>query len=860
MENDRTGIEILVPQDDLILVDRSFSRGDVVKRNPVDAQSGMVIGSSAACKLRPCLRISQEKPDHIQTVSIPIKAPAIPDVDSRNFLPYRIWDLGDTVIYQDWVGTIKDIHESVTVLLVNGDIVVINDIDTQNVKELVCDPVGSSSAYGPMRGSRNTSKDGFRFIVPPTFWAGQRLGITKQLLLQSHLLQGSHNASHQLGLVLRVHCTEIEVAWRQPKQNGTGTNIQPEPATCLPASLLESGAVTLYNHARCPMSLNTPDTSRSYQVVHGCTTAGESVIIAGTERIETICKGLGINWHTRDLASAFNLGSSFGSDILVLRIVSTTSTVKVQWQDRSITDEVSTSICPYTEVDEYDVWPGEIVSLKDQEDSHYHAGFEKFLRTRMVGVVQSVNASERVARIRWSEGADITIAGEHHNEVVWPHSTLGKLTDCFTDNSLYEVAAYPALGRRMGDTVFITGADDFDLPWIPRSQVPSEVSPIIPDNMYFDRGANWFGEIVELTLDGQIVVRLGALENVHDVVCSYSNIVVAASADDSTTDSNVSAMDTTSSREITGLRSSLWRDTGSTTIEYNGPTPSDVDDYQWTTDSNADDSSSHGSHNIEDKALAPNTAVDAHGDSIKDPHKFLVRSRSRELLSSDLGSEPSAFEILDGFGPDTDFDLDGGTASRSNEWHRAVFREHKILRSSLPEGVYARTWESSVDIVRVLVVGPSGTPYALAPFLFDIKLHNQFPNEAPNVFFHSWTNGIGRVNPNLYEDGKVCLSLLGTWHSDVDNETWVAGQSSVLQIIVSLLGLVLVKEPFYSEYSLCQFTCPYATEHLVPCCGGQKDAYERPGLWIFEETLKFKASCTLNRSLHTPRFRTKTKS
>lgn len=47
---------------------------------------------------------------------------------------------------------------------------------------------------------------------------------------------------------------------------------------------------------------------------------------------------------------------------------------------------------------------------------------------------------------------------------------------------------------------------------------------------------------------------------------------------------------------------------------------------------------------------------------------------------------------------------------------------------------------------------------------------------------------------NLYEEGKVCLSILGTWAGD-RNETWSAARSSLLQALVSIQGLVLVKEP-----------------------------------------------------------------
>jgi ubiquitin-protein ligase len=46
-----------------------------------------------------------------------------------------------------------------------------------------------------------------------------------------------------------------------------------------------------------------------------------------------------------------------------------------------------------------------------------------------------------------------------------------------------------------------------------------------------------------------------------------------------------------------------------------------------------------------------------------------------------------------------------------------------------------------------------------------------FPFDPPKAYFHSWTNGRGRVNPNLYEEGKVCLSILGTWAGE-QSESW----------------------------------------------------------------------------------------
>lgn len=52
-----------------------------------------------------------------------------------------------------------------------------------------------------------------------------------------------------------------------------------------------------------------------------------------------------------------------------------------------------------------------------------------------------------------------------------------------------------------------------------------------------------------------------------------------------------------------------------------------------------------------------------------------------------------------------------------------------------------------------------------------------------------------RFNPNLYNCGKVCLSLLGTW----SGETWNPEVSSMSQVINSILFLIFVEEPYFNE-------------------------------------------------------------
>lgn len=64
-----------------------------------------------------------------------------------------------------------------------------------------------------------------------------------------------------------------------------------------------------------------------------------------------------------------------------------------------------------------------------------------------------------------------------------------------------------------------------------------------------------------------------------------------------------------------------------------------------------------------------------------------------------------------------------------------------------------------------------------------------------SAYYHS---GGLRVNPNLYVDGKVCLSLLNTW-TGRGNEVWDPSSSSILQVLVSLQGLVLNEKPYFNE-------------------------------------------------------------
>ncbi|XP_074643918.1 uncharacterized protein LOC141900782 [Tubulanus polymorphus] len=131
-----------------------------------------------------------------------------------------------------------------------------------------------------------------------------------------------------------------------------------------------------------------------------------------------------------------------------------------------------------------------------------------------------------------------------------------------------------------------------------------------------------------------------------------------------------------------------------------------------------------------------------------------------------------------------------------------IVQELTALPSSLPidlsSSVFFRSDDDKMTLVRALITGPEGTPYSGGCFLFDIYLDRYYPERPPKVNFQTTGNGTVRFNPNLYNNGKVCLSLLGTWEGSA-GEKWDHRTSTLLQVLVSIQSLIFVPDPFFNE-------------------------------------------------------------
>ncbi|XP_013417535.1 baculoviral IAP repeat-containing protein 6 [Lingula anatina] len=133
---------------------------------------------------------------------------------------------------------------------------------------------------------------------------------------------------------------------------------------------------------------------------------------------------------------------------------------------------------------------------------------------------------------------------------------------------------------------------------------------------------------------------------------------------------------------------------------------------------------------------------------------------------------------------------------------RRLAQEAVTLSTSLPlsasSSVFVRCDEERLDIMKVLITGPADTPYANGCFEFDVYFPQDYPNSPPLINLETTGNHIVRFNPNLYNDGKVCLSVLNTWHGRPE-EKWNSQTSSFLQVLVSIQSLILVSEPYFNE-------------------------------------------------------------
>ena len=131
-----------------------------------------------------------------------------------------------------------------------------------------------------------------------------------------------------------------------------------------------------------------------------------------------------------------------------------------------------------------------------------------------------------------------------------------------------------------------------------------------------------------------------------------------------------------------------------------------------------------------------------------------------------------------------------------------ILSEISGFKSELPlnweSSIWVRIPKSNYNILSFLISGPKDTPYENGLFEFHAYFPINYPNSVPEVLLNTTGNDKVRFNPNLYDSGKVCLSLLNTWNGG-DSEKWNSKTSTFLQVMISIQSLILVDQPYFNE-------------------------------------------------------------
>jgi ubiquitin-protein ligase len=135
-----------------------------------------------------------------------------------------------------------------------------------------------------------------------------------------------------------------------------------------------------------------------------------------------------------------------------------------------------------------------------------------------------------------------------------------------------------------------------------------------------------------------------------------------------------------------------------------------------------------------------------------------------------------------------------------------ILNDIKLLETNSLDkfGIYYHWNENNIFNIKVLIIGPNETPYENGFFFFDIEIPSDYPMIPPKVIFCNKYNNI-RYSPNLYINGKVCLSILNTWNGP----QWTPCYT-LSSILMTLIGYIFVKHSLSNEpafqYSLIDST------------------------------------------------------
>ncbi|GAM89969.1 hypothetical protein ANO11243_080090 [Dothideomycetidae sp. 11243] len=743
---------ILVPEALLRVVSRRFFIGEAVVLKSHAEQSGLVVSTKTACRLKTVSTVkhrahAQHLLCHSQgttqvsarAIDVTDRGSVVSDVDLCDLEAQFSMHLGDAVLFNGWAGVVLDVDFERTIRLFNNSVVVVSP----ETELFYTGSPHNIDIYEP----------------------GALVDAKKADLRLGRWIFGQYDANLvPTGVVIKTRAVRAKIDWQAHRTDGIdgkpNTNMV-SPPDFLGTDELESPSFCHYSLEKCLGNEDGLDGFPSPPSAPFLRLADpESVRAKYSQRPDAVK----LFQHGRQ--------DNLGYDMNVFQLIGSTSMVEVQWQDSSVTTHPSTDLIKFESTESNEVYPGTLVCTLELKtlDENPTAGYAD--APKKVGVAQSCDATNCLAKVRWFKEPKIYFDKDRRYEAL-DNYTCGELLDEIEDVSTYDIT-------------IPSGPDFVQLDFVRIKSLAKNVSG--------DRDRDWIGHIVKVHRDATCTVRLGAVAHPRNIRVHLDDLEVSLDAevaspdqfasedqhmddaDDSSTISDVDMGDVDDfGRILMGDRQETIDyiiDGDNTTTQL----PADIEDGSaWSTDS-------EGTMDRDATSLDGAAPLGIHLEKDSRPDQYLLLE----------GSAPAYHKYMS----------EAGKASGSNLRH--IMKEHAILgeESTVPPGIYVRSWEGSCNLLRAAILGPTQTPYAHCPFVFDILLPAAYPSKPPAVFFYHWRSPQDatkrRINPNLYEDGTVCLSLLNTWPGAA-TEGWMPGKSTLLQALISIQSLILVPEPYYNE-------------------------------------------------------------
>ena len=135
-----------------------------------------------------------------------------------------------------------------------------------------------------------------------------------------------------------------------------------------------------------------------------------------------------------------------------------------------------------------------------------------------------------------------------------------------------------------------------------------------------------------------------------------------------------------------------------------------------------------------------------------------------------------------------------------NKAVRRLNADIREYRAGPIEGTAVYQCEDPMTRIYIAIAGPKDSAYQDGIYYFQFDFPDSYPNDPPKGKFLNWQNSKTRMHPNLYVDGKLCLSILGTW----SGPSWTSAMS-ITTIILAIQSILdenpLKNEPGYDKNS-----------------------------------------------------------